>query len=238
MERQEPLWRRRPRRQSGEHAGRRGPGPQAGADRRHLRLAQGAGITLSFLKHQSVKLKELAIYSRQLSVLIDAELPLIQSLNILAEQTNNAYFKKVISSVREDVEAGSSLNQAKRKFPKVFDDLYCNLIASGEQSGSLDTMLSSALHVPEKAQRLERRVQIAIVYPILVMTITVLISTFLMVFIVPIFAAFFQNTGVPLPLHPYRRRDEQRHGQVPGTSSSPYRPPGCCTTCAPGTGPG
>ena len=77
-----------------------------------------------------------------MAVLIDAELPLIQGLNIMAEQTRNAYFKRVITQVRSDVEAGSSLDQALRKYPKVFDDLFCNLIASGEQSGTLDTMLS------------------------------------------------------------------------------------------------
>jgi type IV pilus assembly protein PilC len=93
--------------------------------------------SLPFLKREKVRLKELAVYSRQLSVLIDAELPLIQSLGILAEQQKNKYFKRVINTIKEDVEAGSTVHQAKRKHPKVFDDLYCNLVASGEQSGSL-----------------------------------------------------------------------------------------------------
>ena len=79
-------------------------------------------IKIPLLSKEKVRVKELAIYSRQLSVLIDAELPLIQSLKILAEQTKNKYFSQVIEDIREDVEAGAALNQAKRKFPKVFDD--------------------------------------------------------------------------------------------------------------------
>jgi len=85
---------------------------------------KGIALQIPFLQRGRVKLKELAIFSRQLSVLIDAELPLIQSLNIMAEQQKNKYFKKVIHEVRNDVEAGSTLNQALKKFPRVFDDLY------------------------------------------------------------------------------------------------------------------
>ena len=124
-----------------------------------------AVLRIPFLKREKVKIKELAVYSRQLSVLIDAELPLIQSLNILAEQTRNKYFKKVITTIREDVEAGASLNQAKRKFPKAFDDLYCNLIASGEQSGSLDTMLQRLSEYIEKIVKLRGQVRQAMIYP-------------------------------------------------------------------------
>ncbi|HUU37990.1 MAG TPA: type II secretion system F family protein, partial [Candidatus Desulfaltia sp.] len=124
------------------------------------------GLSIPFLKREKVKLKELAVYSRQLSVLIDAELPLIQSLNILSEQTKNKYFKRVINTIREDVEAGSTLNQAKRKFPKAFDDLYCNLISSGEQSGSLDIMLRRLAEYIEKIVRLRSKVKQAMIYPV------------------------------------------------------------------------
>ena len=157
------------------------------------------GLNIPFLKRQSVKLKDLAIYSRQLSVLIDAELPLIQSLNILAEQTNNMYFKKVISSVREDVEAGSSLNQAKRKFPKVFDDLYCNLIASGEQSGSLDTMLQRLAEYIERSVKLRGQVQRAMIYPSAIIAFALLVSIFLLWKVIPIFASIFTDLGAQLP---------------------------------------
>jgi type IV pilus assembly protein PilC len=148
---------------------------------------------------EKVKPKELAIYSRQLAVLIDAELPLIQSLNILAEQTRNKYFKKVIKSVGEDVEAGSSLNQAKRKFPKVFDDLFCNLVASGEQSGSLDTMLKRLADFIEKMVKLRSQVRQAMVYPAAIITFALIVAVFLLWKVIPIFGSIFAELGARLP---------------------------------------
>jgi len=161
---------------------------------------KGTDIRIPFLTREKVKFKELAIYSRQLSVLIDAELPLIQSLRILSEQTKNKYFSKVITDVRLDVEAGSALNQAKRKFPKVFDDLYCNLIASGEQSGSLDIVLQRLADYIEKIVKLRAQVQQAMVYPIAIMAFAILVAIFLMWKIVPVFANLFADLGADLPL--------------------------------------
>jgi type IV pilus assembly protein PilC len=158
-----------------------------------------AGFRLPFLRREKVKLKELAIYSRQLSVLIDAELPLIQSLNILAEQTKNKYFKKVITTIREDVEAGASLNQAKRKFPKAFDDLYCNLVASGEQSGSLDTMLQRLSEYIEKSVKLRAQVRQAMIYPVGILIFSIIVATFMLWKVIPIFAGIFQELGARLP---------------------------------------
>jgi type IV pilus assembly protein PilC len=156
-------------------------------------------ISLPFLKRERVKLKELAVYSRQLSVLIDAALPLIQSLNILTEQTRNKYFKRVITQIREDVEAGSSLNQAKRKHPKVFDDLYCNLIASGEQSGSLDIMLRRLSEFIEKIVKLRAKVRQASIYPAAIVSFAILVAIFLLWKVIPIFASIFQELGANLP---------------------------------------
>jgi len=157
-------------------------------------------LAIPFLKREKVKLKELAVYSRQLSVLIDAELPLIQGLNILVEQTRNKYFKRVITQVREDVEAGSSLNQAKRKHPKVFDDLYCNLIASGEQSGSLDIMLRRLSEFIEKIVRLRSKVRQASVYPSAILIFAILVAIFILWKVIPVFATIFQELGASLPL--------------------------------------
>jgi type IV pilus assembly protein PilC len=156
-------------------------------------------IHIPFLEKRSVKQKELAIYSRQLSVLIDAELPLIQSLNILAEQTKNKYFKKVIENIREDVEAGSTLNQAKRKFPKVFDDLYCNLIASGEQSGSLDIMLRRLAEFLEKIVKLKAQVKQAMIYPVTIVVFAIIVVIFMMWQVIPVFANIFTELGATLP---------------------------------------
>ncbi len=148
---------------------------------------------------EKVKPKELAIYSRQLAVLIDAELPLIQSLTILAEQTRNKYFKKVILSVAADVEAGSSLNQAKRKFPKVFDDLFCNLVASGEQSGSLDIMLKRLADYIEKIVKLRGQVKQAMIYPTAIISFAILVAIFLLWKVIPIFGNIFGELGAELP---------------------------------------
>lgn len=160
---------------------------------------KGIEIHIPFLERRSVKPKELAIYSRQLSVLIDAELPLIQSLNILAEQTKNKYFKKVIEAIREDVEAGSTLNQAKRKFPKVFDDLYCNLVASGEQSGSLDIMLRRLAEFLEKIVKLKAQVKQAMIYPSTIVVFAIIVVIFMMWQVIPVFANIFTELGATLP---------------------------------------
>lgn len=156
-------------------------------------------ISLSFLERKKVSGKELAIYSRQLSVLIDAELPLIQGLNILAEQSKNKYFKKVIIEVREQVEAGSSLNQAKRKFPNVFNDLYCNLIASGEKSGSLDVMLKRLSEYLENIVKLKSQVKQAMIYPTAILGFSVLVTIFMLWKIVPVFTNIFVEMGATLP---------------------------------------
>ncbi|MGQ9471719.1 MAG: type II secretion system F family protein [Candidatus Aminicenantales bacterium] len=156
-------------------------------------------ITIPFFRREKVKLKEMAVFSRQLSVLIDAELPLIQSLNILAEQTKNRYFQRVIRSIRSDVEAGSTLNQAMRKFPKAFDDLFCNLVASGEQSGSLDIMLRRLAEYIEKVVRLRAKVRQALIYPSAIVTFAILVAIFLLWRVIPVFASIFTELGASLP---------------------------------------
>ena len=158
-----------------------------------------AELKIPFLQRQKVKLKDLAIYSRQLSVLIDAELPLIQSLNILAEQTKNRYFKHVILEIREDVEGGSTLNQAKRKFPKVFDDLYCNLVASGEESGSLDIMLKRLAEFLEKIVKLRSQVRQALIYPTSIVLFSIVVVIFMMWKVIPVFATIYLELGAQLP---------------------------------------
>ncbi len=157
------------------------------------------GLAIPFLKREKVKLKDLAVYSRQLSVLIDAELPLIQSLGILEEQQKNTYFRNVIKTVKEDVEAGSTLNQAKRKHPKAFDELYCNLIASGEQSGSLDIMLRRLAEFIEKVVRLRSKIKQAMIYPAAIVLFAVAVAVFLLWKVIPVFASIFIDLGAELP---------------------------------------
>ena len=154
---------------------------------------------IPFLKREKVKLKELSLFSRQLSVLIDAELPLIQSLGLLAEQQKNKYFTRVITEVKEDVEAGAALNQALRKHPKVFDDLYCNLVASGEQSGSLDTMLRRLADYQESMMKLRAKVKQAMIYPTAIVTFAIIVAIFMLWKVIPVFGGIYQELGAQLP---------------------------------------
>ena len=164
-----------------------------------INISRKGEINIPFLERKTVKLKELAIYSRQLSVLIDAELPLIQSLNILSEQAKNKYFKKVIIGIRGDVEAGSTLHQAKRKYPKVFNDLFCNLVASGEQSGSLDIMLRRLAEFLEKVVKLRAQVKQAMIYPTVIVSFAIIIVVFMLWKIIPVFASVYSELGAQLP---------------------------------------
>ncbi len=161
--------------------------------------AKHRGISVPFLQREKVRLKELAVLARQLSVLIDAELPLIQSLSLLAEQSKNQYFRRVITEVKEDVEAGSTLHQALRKHPKVFDDLFCNMIASGEQSGSLDIMLRRLAEYIEKIVKLRSQVRQAMIYPSAIVSFAILVAVFLLWKVIPVFAGIFIELGAELP---------------------------------------
>ncbi len=157
-------------------------------------------LKIPFLTKEKVSLKELAVYSRQLSVLIDADLPLIQGLGMLAHQTKNKYFKNVITQVRRDVEAGATLNQAKKKFPKVFDDLYCNLVASGEQSGSLDIMLRRLAEYQERIVKLRAQVKQAMTYPTAIFIFSIIVTIFMLWKVVPIFSGIFAELGADMPI--------------------------------------
>jgi type IV pilus assembly protein PilC len=147
-----------------------------------------------------VRGKDISVFSRQFATMIAAGLPLVQCLQTLGMQMERKRFQDIIAKVAYEVESGSTLSDALGRFPRVFDELYVNLVHVGETGGVLDSMLSRLSTYLEKAQALRHRVQMAIVYPIMVMTIAVLVVAFLMIFIIPIFAAFFNNAGVPLPL--------------------------------------
>jgi type IV pilus assembly protein PilC len=161
--------------------------------------AKRGGLSIPFLKREKVKLKELSVLSRQLSVLIDAELPLIQSLSLLADQSKNQYFRRVLTEVKEDVEAGSTLHQALRKHPKVFDDLFCNMIASGEQSGSLDVMLRRLAEYIEKIVKLRSQIRQAMIYPSAIVSFAIIVAFFLLWKVIPVFAGIFIELGAELP---------------------------------------
>ena len=147
-----------------------------------------------------VKAKELAIFTRQFSVMIDSGLPLVQCLEILASQQENKTFQKVLAGTRASVEGGSTLSAAMRQFPKVFDSLYVNMVEAGETGGILDTILQRLSSYIEKNVKLQRAVKSALVYPVGVLTVAVGVIVLLLWKVVPIFATLFAGLGVDLPL--------------------------------------
>src|SRR5437763_15995348 len=147
-----------------------------------------------------VKTKELAVLFRQFSVMIDAGLPLVQCLEILATNQENQTFQKTLTGVRGAVEGGATLANAMRGFPKVFDDLSTNMIEAGETGGILDTILQRLAQYVEKAVKLRSAVKSALIYPVSVISIAALIVAALLKWVVPIFANLFVGLGVSLPL--------------------------------------
>jgi type IV pilus assembly protein PilC len=147
-----------------------------------------------------VKPKELAVFTRQFSVMIDAGLPLVQCLEILAGQQENKTFQKVLIGTRSSVEGGATLSNAMRQYPKIFDPLYVNMVEAGETGGILDTILQRLSTYIEKNVKLQRAVKSALVYPIGVMTVAAGVITLLLWKVVPIFATLFAGLGVELPL--------------------------------------
>jgi type IV pilus assembly protein PilC len=147
-----------------------------------------------------VKPKELAIFTRQFSVMIDAGLPLVQCLEILANQQENKTFQKVLTGVRGSVEGGSTLANSLKQYDKVFDPLYYNMVDAGETGGILDTILQRLSTYIEKNVKLKRAVQSAMIYPSAVIGIAVLVITLLLWKVVPIFITLFNGLGADLPL--------------------------------------
>lgn len=146
-----------------------------------------------------VKTKDLVIFTRQFAVMIDAGLPLVQCLQILGEQSENTTLRRVINEVRNDVEAGSTFAESLAKHPKVFDDLYVNLVAAGEIGGILDTILNRLAVQLEKADKLTRQFKSAMIYPITVSTIAVGVVVLLLVKVIPVFEKMFADFGGTLP---------------------------------------
>ena len=147
-----------------------------------------------------VKAKELAVFTRQFSVMIDAGLPLVQCLEILASQQENKTFQKVLTGTRASVEGGSTLSAAMKQYPKVFDPLYSNMVEAGETGGILDTILQRLSSYIEKNVKLQAAVKSALIYPVGVLTVAGAVITLLLWKVVPIFATLFTGLGVALPL--------------------------------------
>src|SRR5690349_14354528 len=161
---------------------------------------KGKEFALPMFGSGKVKTKEIAIFFRQFSVMIDAGLPLVQCLEILAANQENAAFQKALTGVRTTVEGGSTLANAMRQYPKIFDDLTTNMIDAGETGGILDIILQRLSTYVEKAVKLRSAVKSALIYPVAVVSMAVLIVGALLKWVVPIFANLFAGLGVTLPL--------------------------------------
>ena len=154
---------------------------------------------VSFLQPK-VTNKDIVIFTRQFSTMIDAGLPLVQGLNILAEQMENKTFKGILKQITKDVEGGSTLADALGKHPKVFDTLFVNLVAAGEVGGILDTILQRLAAYIEKAEKLKSQIKGAMTYPIVVIGIAIIVIGVIMIFVIPVFQDMFASFGKALPL--------------------------------------
>src|SRR5947199_2498080 len=161
---------------------------------------KGKEFALPTFGSGKVKTKDIAIFFRQFSVMIDSGLPLVQCLEILAANQENAAFQKTLTGVRTTVEGGATLANAMRLYRKVFDDLTTNMIEAGETGGILDIILQRLAAYVEKAVKLKSAVKSALIYPIAVISMAVLIVGALLKWVVPIFANLFAGLGVALPL--------------------------------------
>lgn len=183
--------------------------PDEGAVRVYLRQQNiiptkitptGKEFTISLPFKKKVQQRSIAIFTRQLATMIDAGLPLVQSLEILSIQQEQKLFKDIIRGIREDVEGGSTFAGALKKYPATFDDLYTNLVVAGEEGGILDNILLRLAGYIEKAEALKKKVKSAMIYPATIVGVAVIVVMILMIFVIPVFEDMFKGAGQTLPL--------------------------------------
>jgi type IV pilus assembly protein PilC len=184
-------------------------GPNEAAIRIHLRQqnivptkvnAKGREIHISLPIKRKVGQRPIAIFTRQLATMIDAGLPLVQSLDILSSQQESKVFKEILRQIREDVEGGSTFAGALRKHPATFNDLYTNLVVAGEEGGILDNILTRLANYIEKAEALKKKVRSALIYPATIVGVAIIVVIILLVFVIPVFETMFKSAGQALPL--------------------------------------
>ncbi len=148
---------------------------------------------------KKIKPSDIAVFSRQMATMMKAGVPLVQSFEIVADGLDNPNVRKLVMEIREDVAAGGGFAQALRKHPKYFDDLFCNLVEAGEQSGALETMLDRIATYKEKTEALKAKIKKALTYPIAVVIVAIVVTGILLVKVVPQFAETFSSFGADLP---------------------------------------
>ena len=183
--------------------------PNEAAIRIHLRqqniipikiVSKGKEFKINLPFKRKVNQRSIAIFTRQLATMIDAGLPLVQSLEILSQQQEIKAFKNIIREIREDVEGGSTFAGALKKHPVTFNDLYTNLVVAGEEGGILDNILNRLANYIEKSEALKKKVKSALIYPATIVGVAVIVVGILMIFVIPVFETMFKSSGQNLPL--------------------------------------
>ena len=183
--------------------------PGEAAVRIHLRqqniiptkiASKGKEIKINLPFRKKVKQRAIAVFTRQLATMIDAGLPLVQSLEVLSSQQDHKVFKNIIREIREDVEGGSTFAGALKKHPLTFNELYTNLVVAGEEGGILDNILTRLANYIEKAEALKKKVKSALVYPATIVGVAIIVVIILMIFVIPVFETLFKSAGQTLPL--------------------------------------
>jgi type IV pilus assembly protein PilC len=153
----------------------------------------------SFSRGRKITEKDLALFSRQLSTMLKAGVPLMQAFDIVGKGHANPSMARLMNDIRSDVETGTSLNQAFRKFPLYFDPLFCNLVAAGEQAGILETLLDRLATYQEKTIALKGKIKKALFYPVMIILVAMLVTAVIMIFVIPSFKSVFTSFGADLP---------------------------------------
>ncbi len=165
-----------------------------------IQIREKTAPSFSFSFKKKVSQTEVAIFTRQFSVMLDAGLPLIQGLDAIGQQHSNPTFKQVLEQIRMDVESGATLSAAMSRHPKVFDSLYTNMIAAGETGGILDTILQRLSTFIEKIVKLKRALRSAMIYPATILTVAIGVVALILWKVIPVFATLFEGFNVELPL--------------------------------------
>ena len=148
---------------------------------------------------KAIKPMDVAMFTRQMATMMKAGVPLVQSFEIVADGLENKSMRELVMEIREDVAAGGGFAPSLRKHPKYFDNLFCNLVDSGEQSGALETMLDRITLYKEKTEQIKAKIKKAMTYPIAVLVIAIVVSAILLIKVVPVFAETFSDFGADLP---------------------------------------
>ncbi len=148
---------------------------------------------------EKVKPKDVSLFTRQFATMIDAGLPIVECLDILSEQSESKLLRNTIRTIKQDVEGGATLAEALRKHPKIFDDLYVNMVQAGEMGGVLNTILNRIALFIEKAHKLKKKVKGAMIYPCSIIAVAVIVVAILLIFVIPVFAQLYGSAGKALP---------------------------------------